>query len=179
LKRTLAKISVKELAALVGGKLKEHHIDAVLTGGAAVTIYSENRYLSTDLDFVTRAAEYQGKAIKAAMGELGFQLKTEGFFEHPACPFIVEFIPPPLAVGQEPVKTVRTIKTKSGSFRILSPTDCVKDRLAAYYHWNDPQSLEQAIMVAKRRKVDLQEIRRWSKNEGHLAKYLDFLRGLK
>lgn len=179
MKRSLAKISVKELAALVGGKLKEHDIDAVLTGGAAVTIYSENRYLSTDLDFVTLAAEYQGKTVKAAMAELGFKLKTEGFFEHPDCPFIVEFIPPPLAVGQEPVKAIRTIRAKHGSFRILSPTDCIKDRLAAYYHWHDPQSLEQAIMVAKRRRIDLKEIKRWSKNEGQLAKYPDFLKRLK
>ena len=30
----------------------------------------------------------------------------------------------------------------------MTPTDSVKDRLAAYYHWNDQQALEQAIMVA-------------------------------
>lgn len=176
MKRSLAKISVKELAALVGSKLKEHRIDAVLTGGAAVTIYSENRYLSTDLDFVTLAAEYQGKEVKVAMAELGFKLKTEGFFEHPDCPFIVEFIPPPLAVGQEPVKDVRTIRAKHGSFRILSPTDCVKDRLAAYYHWHDPQSLEQALMVAKRHKIDFKEVRRWSKAEGKIKEYNDFIK---
>ena len=160
---------------MVGSKLKEHGIDAVLTGGAAVTIYSENKYQSLDLDFVTNAIEYQSKEIKVAMTELGFKLQTEGFFEHTDCPFIIEFIPPPLAVGREPVKKVVSIKAKEGSFRILSPTDCVKDRLAAYYHWHDAQSLEQAIMVAKKRRVNLKEIRRWSRVEGKSDQYSIFL----
>lgn len=135
MKRSLSKISIKELAAMVGSKLKEYGIDAVLTGGAAVTIYSNNKYQSLDLDFVTNAVEYQPKEIKTAMAELDFELQTEGFFERADCPYIIEFIQPPLAVGQEPVKKIVTLKTRQGSFRILSTTDCVKDRLAAYYHW--------------------------------------------
>jgi hypothetical protein len=55
----------------------------------------------------------------------------------------------------------------------------VKDRLAAYFHWQDPQSLEQAVLVAKSRKVDLKEIRRWSRQEGFEEKYRDFERRLK
>lgn len=64
-------------------------------------------------------------------------------------------------------------------FRILSATDCVKDRLAAYYHWNDPQSLEQALLVAKRQKIDLREVKRWSKVEGHSEKYNEFVKRLR
>ena len=33
---------------------------------------------------------------------------------------------------------------ETGKIRPLSPTDSVKDRLAAFYHWGDRQSLEQA-----------------------------------
>ncbi|OGC23220.1 hypothetical protein A2291_08250 [candidate division WOR-1 bacterium RIFOXYB2_FULL_42_35] len=173
-RKPLVNLSIKELAAIVGSKLKEHGIDAVLTGGAAVTIYSDNRYQSLDLDFVANAVEYQPKEINTAMAELDFELQTEGFFEHVDCPYVVEFIQPPLAVGQEPVKKIVTLKTKRGNFRILSTTDCVKDRLAAYYHWNDLQSLDQALMVARRHKVDLKEIKRWSKVEGHLKKCQKF-----
>lgn len=45
-------IDIKTLAALVAGKLEENGIDALLVGGACVSIYSRNKYLSSDLDFV-------------------------------------------------------------------------------------------------------------------------------
>ncbi len=58
--------------------------------------------------------------------------------------------------------------------KLLSPTDCIKDRLAAFYHWNDIQSLDQAILVAKGNKIDLKEIERWSINEGMIDKFKIF-----
>jgi len=54
----------------------------------------------------------------------------------------------------------------TGVLRLLSPTDCVKDRLANYYYHGDRQSLEQALLVAKTTPVDLGEIERWSAAEG-------------
>ncbi len=54
----------------------------------------------------------------------------------------------------------------TGILKIISPTDCVKDRLAGYYHWKDLQSLEQASMVSMATEIDLEEIERWSKVEG-------------
>ncbi|MDI6740798.1 MAG: hypothetical protein QME74_10605 [Candidatus Edwardsbacteria bacterium] len=47
------------------------------------------------------------------------------------------------------------MKLPTGRLHLLSPTDCVKDRLAAYFHWNDRQSLEQAGLVADNRKIDI------------------------
>jgi len=61
---------------------------------------------------------------------------------------------------------------------LLSPTDCVKDRLAAYYHWNDEQSLDQALMVYKENQVDLGEVERWSLNEGMEVKFKVFKESL-
>jgi hypothetical protein len=174
-KRSFKKIALKELAGLVSSTLKKHGVEAVLTGGACVTIYSQNKYQSLDLDFVSSAVEYNAKNILAAMQELGFKRAAEGFFARKDCPYIVEFIPPPLAIGSEPVKKTTIVHTRGGSLRLLSPTDCVKDRLAAYYHWNDPQSLEQAVMVAKKHRIDLKEVKRWSKIEGKLDKYKTFL----
>jgi hypothetical protein len=42
----------------------------------------------------------------------------------------------------------------------------VKYRLAAYYHWKDRQSLEQAILIARDHDIDMEEVGRWSVNEG-------------
>ena len=59
----------------------------------------------------------------------------------------------------------------TGRLRLLSPTECVKDRLAAYYHWEDRQCLEQAAMVAAENQIDLDEIERWSASEGMSAEF--------
>ena len=53
------------------------------------------------------------------------------------------------------------------------------DRLAAFYHWNDKQSLDQALMVAKRHDIELKKIKSWSKKEGNPKKYKEFLENLK
>ena len=102
MKKSLKDISLKDLAGLVNSHLKKHGIDAVLTGGACVTIYSKNKYQSLDLDFVTYAAEFEPKEIKKAMQEMAFERTAEGFFARKDCPYIIEFIPPPLAIGSEP-----------------------------------------------------------------------------
>ncbi|RJQ45308.1 MAG: hypothetical protein C4538_08765 [Nitrospiraceae bacterium] len=61
----------------------------------------------------------------------------------------------------------------------MTSTDSIKDRLAAYYHWNYIQALEQAIMVANEQKSDIGEVRRWSLKEGHKDKFQHFLDELK
>ncbi len=52
--------------------------------------------------------------------------------------------------------------------------DSVKDRLAAFYHWNDRQGLEQAINICSEQKIDLTEIERWSLKEEQLEKFKKF-----
>lgn len=46
-----SKTTLKELAFIVGKVLKDCSIDAVLVGGAVVSIYSDNKYESSDLRF--------------------------------------------------------------------------------------------------------------------------------
>ena len=62
----------------------------------------------------------------------------------------------------------------TGTLKLLSPTDCVKDRLAAFYHWNDRQCLQQAVWVAQERAIDWKEIERWSRKEGAEEKFTIF-----
>lgn len=99
------------------------------------------------------------------MEKLGFN-EHGRYFIHPETEFFVEFPKGPLSVGEEPVKQISEFDLATGRLRILSPTDCVKDRLCAFYFWNDMQGLEQALLVAKDQQVDLKEIKRWSKVEG-------------
>jgi hypothetical protein len=90
----------------------------------------------------------------------------------------VQFCSPPLTVGREPVKPVE-LKTKHGTLETLSPTDCVLDRLMQFYHWNDEQALEQALMVARSQKVNLRRIREISKRENKLDGFNAFRARLK
>ena len=47
----------------------------------------------------------------------------------------------------EQFKKIRAVmfETDVGVLRLLTPMDCVKDILAAYYHWDDEQSLRQVL----------------------------------
>lgn len=165
------KLSLKELAGLVSEHLKENGIDAVLVGGACVAIYSEGLYVSKDLDFVTDA---KIRDLEIELAKIGFHKVDIKLFTRQDSEFILDFIPAPAALGNEPVQQIGSLATRSGEIRILTPSDCVKDRLAAYFHWNDYPSLEQALMVAKAQKVNLSEIKRWSEAEGKLDKYKEF-----
>ena len=51
--KLIKEMSLGELAAFVNTQIKKNGIDCVLTGGACVSIYTENRYQSFDLDFET------------------------------------------------------------------------------------------------------------------------------
>jgi hypothetical protein len=176
MKIDLKKISIKDLAALICRKLKDNDIDAVLVGGACVSIYTKNKYHSYDLDFVSHTSV---KEISRGLIDIGFRREGTRHFIHKGCPYYVEFVAPPLSIGSEPVKLRNTIKSKFGELVLLTPTDCVKDRLAAFYHWNDLQALEQALLVAEAQQVSLMEIQRWSEYEGHSEQYKIFLAKLK
>jgi hypothetical protein len=54
----------------------------------------------------------------------------------------------------------------------------VRDRLAAFYHWNDRSSLTVALKVAGSGEIDLKLIRAWSVNERSIDKYEEFIRQL-
>ncbi|NKB65809.1 MAG: hypothetical protein GKR89_01995 [Candidatus Latescibacteria bacterium] len=155
-------MTLGELAAFVCSHLKKKGMEVVLSGGGCVSIYTTNRYQSYDLDFIQPVTNR--KKVRDALSELGFKEENR-YFKHPESEFWVEFPPGPLAVGDEPVKEVVQREFATGQLYLISPTDCVKDRLAGFYHWEDRQCLEQAVLVAQNNKVDLDEIARWSQHE--------------
>jgi predicted nucleotidyltransferase len=82
------KTSIEELGALVCQSLKDAGIEAFLSGGAVVTIYSNNKYESYDLDFVSFGDRNK---IKSVMESLGFSREKSRHFVHPETPYFVEF----------------------------------------------------------------------------------------
>ena len=158
-----------EIAAYVQSELRKANIFVVLSGGAAVGIYSKGDYVSKDIDLVNaRFAKWE--KIDQVMKSLGFQ-SVGRHYEHPESEHIMEFPPGPLTLGDDPVITTAQLSYETGILEVLTPTDCVKDRLAHYYHWGDNQCLHQAILVAQNYDIDIKEIELWSEEEGHLETF--------
>ncbi len=170
--KPIAGMSVEELAGLVCETLANAGITTTLTGGACVAIWSEGKYVSRDLDFIEEGPVPR-RQLKEALATIGFK-ERDRYFVHPETEFYVEFPTGPLTVGDQRVYEVETRNTETGRLRLLTPTDCVKDRLAAYFYWNDTMALEQALLVAGEQPIDIADLRRWAKAEGEADKLATF-----
>jgi len=159
----LSSLDTRSLASFVCSTLEGEGIDVVLSGGACVAIHSDNRYVSRDLDFInigfTRRA-----VLRVAMRTIGFE-ESGRHFVHPDTDFVVEFPAGPLAVGEFHVVSPLRIHTQYGSLKLLSPQDCVKDRLTWFIHAQDRQCLVQAAMVYQSHTIDLEDLRAWVQGE--------------
>lgn len=167
--KQIRNMSQAELAAYIQDSLQKEGIKVVLSGGSAVSFYSSNRYVSKDLDLINTNFSKRSK-IKAVMEKVGFQEKGR-YFVNSETDFFVEFPDGPLSVGEEPVKEISEFELATGTLRVVSATDCVKDRLCAFYFWKDQQGLAQAVLVAQNQNVDFKEIKRWSAAEGKAEEY--------
>lgn len=146
--------------------LEAEGIMATLSGGAAVSIYTNNRYQSQDLDFVTSA---DPKRLFKAVEALGFvATESKRLYAHPKTAWLVEFPAGPLGFGNTIVDAaeLEVLSTPWGQLRIIPPTLCVMDRLAAYIHWKDRQCWEQATWVAQNHSVQWNELQSWAFSEG-------------
>jgi len=170
--KTIKEMDRTELAAFICTHLEKHGIEVTLTGGSCASIYSHDKYVSGDLDFI-ETFRTKRKFLKECLKEIGFAEENKNFI-HPDTELFIEFPPGPLAVGEEPIKDIITLNTEVGDLRIISPTESVKDRLAAYYFWNDLQCLEQALLVAQYQDINLDEVKRWSLKEGESEKFQIF-----
>ena len=169
--------SFDTVVALVAGTLARSRIRAVLTGGACATFYSAGDYKSWDLDFILQSNVTRDQ-MDAVMAGIGFHRKGDHYV-HPRTRFFVEFPAGPLGIGSD--IEIRPIVRRIGGtgVRTLSATDACRDRLAAFYHWSDRQSLEAAVQIASRRRVNLTSIKNWSEREGFTDKLAEFLGSLR
>lgn len=169
-------LTLEELGAVVCETLAAHNIDAVLSGGSCVSVWTDNQYSSNDMDMITTTltSQYQ---LSAALESIGFMRSGKGrYYVHPDTELALEFPSGPLMVGDEHIgeDQIHRLKTNKGMLRLLSPTDCVKDRLAAFYYWGDKQSWSQAVSVARNHTPDWGSLQRWHQAEGEESSYADF-----
>ena len=163
---------LSQVAASVAKALEDAGIRAVLSGGACASLYTRGTYQSSDLDFVLQSAVAPA-ALDAAMAAAGFR-RTGNHYVHPHTAFFVEFPAGPLAIGNDIRVQPVEYRVRRHVVRALSATDSCRDRLAAFFFWNDRQSLRVAVSIAKRHPVDLDVIRDWSAAEGKTTAFEEF-----
>lgn len=169
-------MSRKSFAAAVVSQLEKHGLSAILVGGACVSIYTDERHASKDLDFIS---PYSHDAIANALTEIGFK-KDGRYFNHPDCELYVEFPSGPPAIGNEkPIIPEGEFSVRNTTVKMYSPTQCVMDRLAAWFHWNDRRSLIHALWVCEKHPINLDKIKRWAAKEGETEKFKQFVEDFK
>lgn len=168
-----ARSALADVAVAVGDELRRSGIRAVLTGGACANLYSDGAYASLDADFVL-LAPCTTDELDRAMAKLGFARRKDRYV-HPDLEFFVEFPRGPLGIGED--VQIRPVLQSRGTRKTLalSATDACRDRLAAFYHWNDRQSLAAAVSIAVANRVSLRKIREWSRMEGQQSLCREFL----
>ncbi len=176
--------SLKDVCFEVAAALDRASIQGVLTGGSAASVYAPDAYTSMDADFVLTNLPRRQK-LEAALAEIGYiPSATRGMFEHPRTRFTIDFPKAPLAVGGDYVHETETLVLGAIKLRILTPTDCVRDRLAHFYYWDDYTALNAAVGVARahRKRIDFSTLRKWTERESgpppqnHQLKFEEFLR---
>jgi hypothetical protein len=171
--------SEEELWRYVAWHLEGAGIRSVLVGGAVVSIYTAGLYRSGDLDMVPD--RYDRSGITEILDRLGFKPEKSRYFKHPECKHLyLEFPNGPVELGEEYPITPAEILVEGRTLRLLSPTDCVKDRLAAYIHWQSRAGFNQAVLVCRRQKtrVNLEKLATWCLKEGGSSAYEELIRAL-
>lgn len=161
--------SMQELAAIIAKHLHHNDIKVVLVGGLAVGIYTENRYLTKDIDMVDLSYQKPCR-LQAAMAELDFH-KQGRYFHNSSTVVLIEFPSAPLAVGDELITELTTASGSFGEIPIIFAIDLVKDRLAAYFHWQDQQSLVQALCIMLCHNITPKQLESFCIREGGSEEY--------
>lgn len=99
------------------------------------------------IDFKKCNEEELWKYVGSHLSEYGIDSVLVG--GHPECKYLfIEFPPGPLAIGEDTTLQPKKSRFNGKVIKILSPTDCIKDRLASYIHFKSRETLEQAVLVA-------------------------------
>jgi hypothetical protein len=164
----------EDLWKYVASHLAKNHIESVLVGGAVVSVYTGGLYQSGDLDFIILSL-FKDRLPKV-MKEIGFQKKGRHYV-HPDCKHLfVEFPPGPLAIGEDTDLEPNEKRVEGAVIKILSPTDCIKDRLASYIHFKSRDTLEQAVLVAQKQPFKIAAVKKWCEGENALDAFEEFRR---
>lgn len=167
-----------ELWRYVAWHLEGEGISCVLVGGAVVSIYSKGAYRSGDLDMITE----KRRLLPEALAKIGFQPSKSHYFKHPECDHLVlEFPKGPVELGEQYPVIPAEVIVEGRVIKLLSPTDCVKDRMASFIHWKSKDAFNQAVLVCRTQaeNINMKELADWCEREGSSSAFQELKRNLK
>ena len=156
--------TLEETAAYICEKLKEKNIDVVLSGGSCMEIYTQSNFSSYDIDFIPNPS-VTSKQIEKTMFELGFEKTNSRYYKYENNPNYIEFPTGPVSLGNHLTKEFSELKTHVGTLKLLTPTDCIKDRLCALVYHGGEECFNQAIAVAHLNIINKENLLDWANNE--------------
>lgn len=161
---TFKRGSLLEVAAQASAALERAGIKVAVVGGSAITSYVPEVYTSKDIDFAAINGTTR-RAFTQAVAPLGFLARGRDFV-HPKSPFTLDLVADTPYVDQRPITEFETMKTRYGPVRVYSFEDAIADRIAAFLHWGDSQSLDVAEQAVKARAA----VTNWRRIAGALRK---------
>jgi hypothetical protein len=164
----MERLTLSELAATVATHLKRHGIEVVVVGGSAITAHVPDVYTSMDIDFAVTTGVDRRK-ISEALRELGFH--EEGrVYASPATVYVLDFVADIPHIDQHAITDYVDMRTAAGAFRVYRLEDAIADRVAAFIHWSDSESLD----VAERTMTATRERTSWDRVQAALS-YIEIL----
>jgi len=148
---TFKRGTLLEVAAQASAALQRAGITVAVVGGSAITSYVPEVYTSRDIDFAAINGTSR-RAFTQALAPLGFRPHGRDYV-HPNSTFTLDLVADTPYVDQRPITQFETIKTRYGPVRVYSFEDAIADRIAAFLHWGDSQSLDVAEQALKARAV--------------------------
>lgn len=169
--------SEKEVWIEVARALKRANLDVLLVGGSVVSVYTEGVYQSGDIDLVpTKLISIPYDQIENELNRIGYnKIKGQRQFHRDGSRVFVEFVSPPPGIGDDYNIKPDKLVVGDESFFILSPTDCVRDRLASFIHWKNRDALDQAALVALKQKISYSKVKKFCIDEGAEYAYTEFM----
>lgn len=87
---------------------------------------------------------------------------------------IIQFVSGPPGIGSDYAIKPREVKVDGQILKIFTPTDCIRDRLAAYIYDRSRDNFDRAVLVALRQPYEAKKIKKWLEAEGYGHVYNEF-----
>lgn len=84
---------------------------------------------------------------------------------HLGNPNYIKFPTGPVSLGNDITKEFSELKTHVGTLTLLTPTDCIKDRLCALVYHGGEECFSHAVAVAHLNSFDKENLIQWAKKE--------------
>lgn len=146
--------SLIEVAGTVCAHFASKGIDVVVVGGSAITVHLPEIYTSHDIDFAVPSG-HSLRQIAASLAEIGFKRRGREFVS-PDTIYSIDIVADIPFIEQEPIYDYALVNTAGGMLKVFHIEDAISDRICAFVHWSDSESLDVAerALHAARQHID-------------------------